>query len=115
MTINSPQLIPGLEYPAAEGARFVELRPQAWPDSKRIKVHVTLTCQHPALNLQAVMVNSQQEKVSEVELIGLPGQKFVFTMHLKEQNPGGLYRLVARLYSRENPCIDEKEISFELH
>ncbi len=111
----SADLDPGAEPLIPQSIRLAELRPEAWPDSKRIKVHITLTSYHRDLNLEVILVNRQQEKAGEVQLIGLPGQRFVFTMHLKQQNPGGLYRLSARLYSQENPCIDEKENIFELN
>ena len=114
--MNQPPQNPGnppLSH-SPEDVRILELRPEPWPGSNRVKVHVTLVPRRARLNLEASISNSLGEKMSSVDIVEITESKFVFTMHLPGEKSPGIYLLKTRLFSESVPWFDEKEVSFEI-
>ncbi len=106
---NSPDARPPAEV------RFTELRVEPWPDGRRIRVHVSLTPFQKNPNLEAAITDANGREVSRASIIETADVRFVFTMHIRSEDVGGVYTLSANLNYEETGQVDARSFNFETH
>jgi hypothetical protein len=99
--------------PPAE-VRFLEVRVEPWPDGQRVRVHVTLTPFQQRPNLVAQIVDSQNRLLSQADIIETMDERLVFTMHLREDEPQGPFRLDISLSYEDTGPVDQRGVDFRI-
>ena len=99
--------------PPAE-VRFVEVHVEPWPDGRRLRVHMTLTPFKTPPNLQATLLNDQDEEIAGANIIETVAERLVFTMHIPAQAVGSQYKLAADLMYPELGVVDHRMVAFEI-
>lgn len=98
-----------------EAVRFVELRPEPWPDQiRRVRIHLEITPFLQRPNIEATISNLDGVSVSVVHVIDIIDSHMTFTMHIKDETIKNPYTLKASLYYPEDGTVDEKSVSFDL-
>ncbi|HZW04649.1 MAG TPA: hypothetical protein VFF68_12025 [Anaerolineaceae bacterium] len=96
-----------------EQVRFLELRPEPWPDGRRVRIHVQITpfLQPPHMSMS--IADPDGREVSHVEVVENVDFKLVFTMHIRSEQVSGQYDLVAQLFYDDLGEVDRQTVSFE--
>ncbi len=80
--------------------RIREMRARPHPDGRRVRVYLEITPFQRRPNAEINIFNQQDEVVAALSVIETIDPRMEFTMHLREPQPGGDYRLEATvLYS----------------
>jgi hypothetical protein len=94
--------------------RFVEVHVEPWPDGRRLRVHITLTPFTTPPNLQATLLNEQDEEIASANIIETVVERLVFTMHIPAQAVGSQYKLAADLMYPDLGVVDHRMVTFEI-
>lgn len=98
-----------------EEVRFLDLHVEPWPDdSRRVRVHVSLTPFQQPPNLELSIVDPQDREVSHVSIIENIDFKFVLTMHLRDREPQDEYRLEAILSYQDTGIVTQESCGFRI-
>ena len=96
-----------------EQVRFEELRPEPWPDGRRVRVHAAITPFLQPPHMAMTITDSEGREVSHVDVIENIDFKLVFTMHIRAEKVSGRYDLTARLFYDDLGEVDRQTVSFE--
>ncbi len=94
--------------------RITNLKVEAWPDGKRIRVHLNLTPFQQQPNLEVVLLNSRGNEVTSAMILEAMLPKFMVTLHIREPEPGEEYTVLARLSYEDLGTTQEVESRFTL-
>jgi hypothetical protein len=92
--------------------RGINIEP--WPDGKRIRVGVTLTPFEKQPNLELSLYNSQGIEIANAMIIETMLPKLVITLHIREADPSGKYRLLGKLSYADLGVTQEMENEFTI-
>jgi hypothetical protein len=95
--------------------RFVDLHVEPWPDGRRIRIHFEMTPFQQPPSFEAWIADTAGETVSHAEIIEIPEERMVFTMHIRSREVSGLYQLTTHLYYPDLGVIEERQVNFETH
>ena len=78
--------------------RIRELRAEPWPDGLRVKIYLEVDPfqQKPSANV--FIHDAQGRELAQASVIETMTRRMEFTMHLRQAEPGGEYRLNAVLF-----------------
>jgi hypothetical protein len=96
-----------------EETRISDLRVEAYPDGRRLRVNIEITPFQKRPYLEFDLRDGDGQEVSTVSMVEPLTWKLEFTMHIRADlhNP---YTLEARLFYPEGPIADPKTISFNV-
>jgi hypothetical protein len=98
-----------------EQVRFLETRVEPWPDSLRVRIHITLTpFQHPP-NLTAQIFDLENNLLSQADVISTMDDRFVFTMHIRTDQASGPFNLKLILAYDDIGEVDQRVVNFSLN
>lgn len=91
--------------------RIRDLKAEPWQDGKRVRVYFEVDPFQRRPNAELTIYNQQEKEVASVSVIETMERKMEFTMHLREADPQGDYKIRALLFytEREEPPEEEKE------
>lgn len=85
-----------LPVPQAD-VRIREISAEPWPDGRRVKVDIQLTPFQKRPNIEITIINSQADQVAILSVVEALQPRMDFTIHLREAQTGGKYRVNARV------------------
>ncbi|MCW5878667.1 MAG: hypothetical protein KIS80_07365 [Anaerolineales bacterium] len=93
--------------------RIRQLAAQPRPDGGRVNVKFSLTPFQKRPNLEIDILNSAHQPVSNLSVVEAIDTEMEFTMHLREAQPGGQYRLQMQVFYAdvEGNALQEGETS----
>lgn len=90
-----------------EEIKIRTLEAQPYPDNRRVKVTFEITPFLKRPNFEIVLLNAKEKQVSQFAVVEAIDNKMDFTMHIREANPSGEYRLTMNLYYADLPEPEE--------
>ena len=95
-----------------EQVRFSELHVEPWPDGRRVRVHITITPFQKRPNLEARIVNKDEEETASISIIETMENKMVFTMHIRGPIDEDPFTLQVRLSYEEQGVVNQRDLEF---
>ena len=98
-----------------EEARIEGIRVEAYPDGRRLKIHLEITPFQVRPNLEILLQSPEGIEVASTRIIEAMEPSMRITLHLRDSPQKGLYTLFVKL-SFEEPVLatQERQITFEL-
>lgn len=87
--------------------RRLEARP--YPDGQRIAVRFEITPFQQRPNIELSLLNKAGEKVAELSVVEVIENRMDFTMHLREENPTGQYKVAMRVFYTDIESFEPTE------
>ncbi|RPI80371.1 MAG: hypothetical protein EHM41_22865 [Chloroflexi bacterium] len=78
--------------------RIRELRAEPWPDGRRVLVYLEVDPFQKRPSAEVEITNSEGQIVSHVSVIESMSRKMEFTMHLRQAQVSGEYRLFVNVF-----------------
>jgi hypothetical protein len=102
-----------LDRMTPEETQISDLRVDAYPDGRRLRVNIEITPFQKRPYLEFNLRDSEGQEVSSVSMVEPLTWKLEFTMHVRSElhNP---YTLEARLYYPDGPVAEPRSISFDV-
>jgi hypothetical protein len=96
-----------------EETRISDLRVEAYPDGRRLRVNIEITPFQKRPHLEFDLRDGEGREVSSVSMVEPLTWKLEFTMHVRAEllNP---YTLEARLFYPDGPQAEPRTISFNV-
>jgi len=109
--INDPNI---LRYPPAD-VRLLDLRADADPEKKRLRVALDLTPFQQRPNIELNLTDSEGNEAASASIIEPVGWKLELTLHIRKIGPSdGKYTLAASLSYPELGEIDRRTLIIEV-
>ncbi len=105
--LNDPEVE---KFPPAE-TRLLDLRVEPYPDGRRLKVALELTPFQKRPLLELTLTDSAGALAGSASIIEPNSWKLELTLHIRQADPAGSYRLSVRLYYPEMDDVDRREIT----
>ena len=96
-----------------EETRIRSLKAEPLPDGTRVKVSFGVTPFQQRPNIEINISNGDGESVSQLSVVEALEANMDFTMHLREKEPGGIYRVTMRLFYSEIDAYEENSTGNE--
>lgn len=93
--------------------RIRELRAEPWPDGRRVLVYLEVDPFQKRPSAEVEIINSDGQIVSHASVIESMSRKMEFTMHLRQEQVAGDYRLTVTVFYSD-PIPEPKEGETEL-
>lgn len=87
--------------------RRLEARP--YPDGQRIAVRFEITPFQQRPNIELSLLNNAGKKVAELSVVEVIENRMDFTMHLREENPTGQYKVAMRVFYTDIESFEPTE------
>jgi hypothetical protein len=97
-----------------EEVRITGMTAETYPEGQRVRVTIEMTPFQQRPWLELVLLDSAGEEVTTANIIEPLNYKIVLTLHIRKDDPAGVYSLHARLFYPEQTDNDRKEINFEI-
>jgi hypothetical protein len=97
-----------------EEVRITGVTAEPYPEGQRVRVAIEMTPFLVRPWLELVLLDSDGEEVTTANIIEPLNYKIELTLHIRKDDPVGVYRLRARLFYPEQADNDQKEINFEI-
>ncbi len=91
-----------------EDVRIRTLEAKPWPDGKRVAVRFEITPFLQRPNIEVKIFNSNQEEVAELNVVEVLELKMDFTMHIREPNPEGTFKISMRIHYSDLERFDKE-------
>lgn len=98
-----------------EAVRIESLEVDPYRDLRRLQVQVRLTPFQVPPTIDLVINSPELEEVASTSIIGVGSPRLALVMHLRQQEPRGLYTLVATVEYEEHGQVDQKQLEFSLN
>lgn len=95
-----------------EQVRFLEVRPEPWPDGRRVRVHAEITPFLQPPHMSMTITDAEGREVSHVDVVENIDFKLVFTMHIRAEKVAGDYNLTASLFYDDIGEVHRQTVSF---
>lgn len=89
--------------------RIRQLKAEPWPDGRRLRVYLELSPFQKKPDGEISVVSNTGIEVANVSIIETMDPKMEFTLHLRGEEPQGLYRVNAVIFYRGEVEDDQKE------
>ena len=87
--------------------RIRGLRAEPFPDHQRIRIKLQITPFQKRPNIEIVVTNEIEEESASLSIIESIDPNMEFTLHLKDDEPTGQYKVLAQIYYYEDDQIPE--------
>ena len=81
-----------------EEVRIRELRAEPWPDGRRVRIYLEVDPFQKRPSAEVHIENEEGEDVAQASILESMSRKMEFTLHLRQPDPQGTFRLSAVLY-----------------
>jgi hypothetical protein len=91
-----------------EEMRILEFKASPYNDGRRVRVYLEVTPFQKRPSVEVNLLDLQLRSIAEVSIIESMTRKMEFTMHLREPQPAGSYRVHATVYYEEMRAVPDQ-------
>jgi hypothetical protein len=91
--------------------RIRELQVEPLPDNRRIRISLHITPFQKRPNIEVVVINENDDESGSLSIIESIDPKMEFTVHLRDDIPGGQYKVLSQIYYYEDDQTREENTS----
>jgi hypothetical protein len=87
---------------------------EPYDDRRRVKVHIHFAYIEEALDFDLTIRDEDGDSVSNCSVVNVETESMELTMHLRGENPAGLYTLNISFQVQDGTLSDQHQVTFRI-